>query len=150
MASFYVKQISSSFSDGGFILGGLSFGANMAVEVARQLGNRYKNPIVMLDGWAYYPDIVYEESHLYPYLDQYFQLLHDYVEDVGKEIILPDGFSPMHLKRAKYLKDYKMSRVEHDILLFKAQETPPVLQPIDTFDNHWSGYANNKLKMILI
>ena len=148
MAAFYLKKLKKQFGSKKFILGGLSFGATMAVEIVRQLGDEYTFPIVMIDGWAYYTDEVHQYSYLQQYLKHYYQSLEkEFPEEFN---MLPQGLLSVHLARAKLLAQYKIQRVKQKIILFKARDTPPILKPIDAYDNHWSEYASQKIQIFAV
>ena len=148
MAAYYVAQLTTYFKEAPFILGGLSFGANLAVEMAHQLGAAYTEPILLLDGWAHYPDVVFRENHLKPYLNQYFKEAYA-LASTDAEPVVPSGFLSIHEQRASLLAHHTMHPIKHDLILFKAQTTASVLVPIEAPDNHWRAYATKGLKVVL-
>lgn len=147
MAAHYIAEIDTHFGSSEFILGGLSFGANIAVEMASQMGKRYKNPIILLDGWANYPDEVNRKKHLIPYLNSYFEKFKYLNKERG--VLMPESFLSIHRERSQYLLDYKMKPIWHDLILFKAATTAEVLKSIDAFDNCWGAFAKAKLEIII-
>lgn len=143
MASFYVTEIRKVQKEGPYFLGGASFGATMAVEVAKQLqafGEKIQF-VALLDGWAFYPEVVETREFLEKQMNGHYEKmkaeLAEYCDDRINVMV------DLHWQRAHLLRAYSVSSIDFPLTLFKPAETIDVLKPIDSSDNHWGKYCSN-------
>jgi amino acid adenylation domain-containing protein len=149
LATFYMKSIKKIQPEGPYILGGASFGANVSIEVAKQLsmqGNSIKK-LLLLDGWAKFPKLLskrnFLEKNMWRQYNYMMKLLQNKQFNALKPII------DLSWYRAKQLDAYKMECFDFNTTLFKSQITVPVLRVVESSTNHWDNYASN-LKVVIV
>ena len=140
MASYYLQKIETVYSGDAFFLGGASFGATVAFEMAYQLLNTNKNIefLGLFDGWAEYPEELMKEST--------FNLLSQHEEDnqaYSKEKI--DYLSQLEEYRKKLLLNYKLPILKTDVNLFKATELWESFSQLDDPYNGWRSFVSGEI-----
>ncbi|MCC5015054.1 MULTISPECIES: amino acid adenylation domain-containing protein [unclassified Legionella] len=145
MASFYLQEIKKVYSGDQYCLGGASFGATVAFEMAKQLVNEKKSIqfLGLFDGWAHYPhDLMQEDTSIF--LSQ--------TEDNQSTINNKTKESLYELEqyRKTLLLNYKLSSLKADVTLFKASELWPSFKLIDDFNNGWRPYVEGEIKQYAI
>lgn len=137
MATHYLKEIASIYNGTNYCLGGASFGATVAFEMAHQLINSNKRIdfLGIFDGWAEYPEELMKENT--------FNLL----SKREKENPLDNHDSLIKLEeyRKKLLLNYKLSTLDVDITLYKATELWKPFDQIDDANNGWGSFNNGKI-----
>lgn len=141
MALFYIKVIKSYQSSGPYYIAGSSFGANAAVEIARQL--QAQNEVVafigLIDGWANYPNEANKnrqwfENNLKKQLQEMRTLLPN--ENLTN-LLFDINWHRQQLVVQHHLPDH----LNLKLTLFKAEETMEVLKSIESPYNHWEDYC---------
>jgi len=138
MASNYAEAIQQVQPHGPYWLCGLSFGATLCIEIARQLrakGETLK-PLIFFDGWAKFSD-EYNIEKLFKEA-----LL---TRNENKEI--QEGFAEMGWDRMKLLLKYQSPMFQDKIILFKAITLLPEYKDIDHPLNHWDKYALGEVEV---
>ncbi len=148
MAKFYFRHIKRIQPSGPYIIGGASFGATVAVEICRHLSKNEVVAIPAFDGWAIYPENLKDEDY---FRESMLKQQNDWRIKFGahgyhdfKKI-----FSTQR-HRLELLYKYKMQKIKHNILLFKAKEIMEVFAPIDCHDNGWGKYASDNLEIVTV
>ena len=143
MARFYVQCMRAVKPTGPYLVGGASYGANLAVEMAKQLiaEGETIEAVIALDGWAGYPSIMYKrefmQENMWRQHEEFKKQLQNITANISKPIV------DLHWQRTHLLADYELVPFEFDLILFKPRETLPALQENDAPDNHWHHYAEN-------
>ncbi|MEE9452109.1 MAG: amino acid adenylation domain-containing protein, partial [Gammaproteobacteria bacterium] len=143
MAEFYVAAIIKAYPQGPYLLGGASFGANMAVEMARQLLAQGKAVqfIGLLDGWAFYPDTVKTREFLQTHMRKQHQEVQRQLAMLAVDDIQP--FIDLHWHRAHLLANHPLTFVDAHLTVFKAAQTSLALKSVEVADNHWSAHCRS-------
>ena len=150
LAEFYNDQIKVVLGQKEFMLGGWSFGRNVAYEMACQLADNHKNPkIFFFDSWNF--------SHLdFPHEQHMREAISNYIPEV---IDLPAGYDMRNkqdffdflCKRMQLALNQKYSMHNIPVVLFKSTNILPQFQRIDCVNNHWRKViADEKLSVISI
>lgn len=150
MATFYLEHIKTIQSNGPYLIGGASFGATVAIELAKQLGNHNEQilSVIILDGWGVYPDTLLNDDYFRnSMLRQHADLLSEF-----KKYNLPPPESLFDIQwfRLKLLWKYRMHLIEHPIVLFKSKDLLPIFAEIDSPHNHWEEFSSNQLDSIIV
>ncbi len=152
MAAFYLHEIRKIQPRGPYVLGGLSFGATIAVEMVRQLRaiDEEIEPVIILDGWATYPKKISTKKYLENYVHEQYDHLQ---QELGEELFrnVPPPCLKLYQQRAKLLEHYCWGN-KHipDLILFKAKELLPVIAKYDDPYNYWQNLSKNKIKRVLV
>ncbi len=137
MATFYLNEIKNIQSDGPYYLAGASFGATMAVEIAKKFIAEDKKIafVGLFDGWGLYPEEILEHKFLKKLMKtQYSDMLTQY-PDINTQNIKPIVDISWH--RAHLLADYQLDWIDCSLTLFKADKVVNALATIDSPHNHW-------------
>ena len=140
MASYYLQLIKKQQKHGPYYIGGASFGATIAVEMARQLlmENEQIAFLGIFDGWAYYPEVIVQQKYLQEVLWQQYHNMRRQLTTVEGKLFPPK--IKLHLQRNQMLQHYVMPELKIDVTLFKAKKTLEVLRQMDDPDNHWRKF----------
>lgn len=145
MASFYKKAIQTIQSHGPYLLGGASYGATLAVEIAKQFEteNEPVEFLGLLDGWAFYP----EELQNRDFFEDNLRLLHQNWKKyfIENGIFKIESLFELQWQREKLLSNYKLSKINHQLILFKAKEKLAYFEAIQSPCNHWDQYTTNPI-----
>jgi amino acid adenylation domain-containing protein len=149
-AKCYVDCIRRVQPHGPYRLGGSSFGANVAIEMARQLADMSEKVefIVLFDGWAKYPSDLYDFEYFKKTMQrQYNKFTQEFKMQTVYDM---DRLVTLQYKRLQLLKDYRHSMIESSLFLFKSQELLPEYEMTDDACNYWQTYAQQKLSTVIV
>lgn len=141
MASCYINNIKRIQPHGAYLIGGASFGATVAIEIAKQLQNQNEDveAIISLDGWAEYPALQSSEAHFKTLMqEQNTRLLEHYQRNNLQQA---DFLLEMQWHREQMLMHYTMPRIKAPLILFKANHLSPLFQ-YDAPLNWWDQYTD--------
>lgn len=138
MAAYYLHEIKNIYSGDYYYLGGASFGATVAFEIANQLINSQKNVqfLGLFDGWAHYPSSIMKQNTI--------DLLNYNSKDLwnNKErkrlVELEQG-------RKQLLAHYELPKLKINATLFKSNELWPSFISIDNKQNGWGPYIQGNI-----
>lgn len=140
MAGYYIREIDSVYRGESYCLGGASFGATVAFEMAYQIlrANKKIEFLGLFDGWAEYPDDLmkintfdllsqYEDTDLVTYNEKnnYLERLEEY--------------------RKGLLRKYKLKVLNTGVTLFKASDLWSYFSDRDDPYNGWLPYICGKI-----
>ncbi|WP_162263210.1 amino acid adenylation domain-containing protein [Legionella nautarum] len=142
MAAFYLQAISSVYQGNQFCLGGASFGATVAFEMAYQLQQAgFSIPFLgLLDGWAHYPSSLMKEDSL-NLISQNNQYI---TEEQRLRLLSQEEY------RKKLLNQYAIPTLSANVLLFKAQKLWKSFAEINDTYNGWQSYVHGKITVHLV
>lgn len=149
MASCYIENIKSIQPHGPYLIGGASFGATVAIEMAHQLQNKGDAvaAILSLDGWAEYPALQSSEGVFKEMMtEQNTRLLAHYQKNNlhNAEFLLE-----MQWHREQLLMNYLIPPIKAPFILFKATHLSPLFQ-YDAPLNWWNNYTNQPVECHLV
>jgi polyketide synthase PksJ len=141
MASCYIEAIQTIQPHGPYLLCGLSFGATLAVEVARQLRNKDEavKPLILFDGWAKFSD----QQHL----EEIFKAA---IFREHKSLSVDKNFAELSWERMRLLLNYQIPEIKDKLILFKAQKLLPEYQSINHPNNYWDHYTKGCIDTYVI
>lgn len=140
MAEYYLNQIDELNFGDGYCIGGASFGATVAFEMAHQILKRNKKIdfLGIFDGWAIYPDELMRSNNG-------DKLQHrDNTQKIGRENL--DFLNGLEKYRQKLLLQYRIPTLNINMHLFKASELWDVFVPIDDLYNGWKSFVLGEIK----
>lgn len=145
MAQRYLEEIESFLPSDGYYIGGASFGATVAYEIANQLLKKNKKVhfLGIFDGWAKYPNKLMQTNtrdllqHSENALKQIEQKKLVYLNELEKY-------------RQKLLLKYLIPSLDINVFLFKARELWDVFLPINDPYNGWKPFIKGKIKTFMI
>lgn len=140
MASFYIVAIKRYQAKGPYFIAGSSFGANAAVEMARQLTDQGESLafIGLIDGIAKYPDEVIKNRDVF---DKNLKSQIPYLHDQLPDIVIPDLLLELHWHRQQIMAEHKIPNLtDLKLTLFKAMEIMDILKPTASDFNLWDCY----------
>ncbi len=142
MANYYVEIILNEVHEDIVYLGGASFGANLAFEMASKLQKSGKKIgfLGLFDGWTNYPSSLMEQTTI----DLLTQNKPELLSDNSKHL------NTLEEHRRKLLLDHQVEPLAIDACLFKAQELWPQFATCDLKDNGWKTYVNGTLQTYLV
>jgi acyl transferase domain-containing protein/thioesterase domain-containing protein/acyl carrier protein len=141
MASSYLQAIQKIQKRGPYLLCGLSFGATLAVEVARQLHQMKEtvSKLIFFDGWAKFSDEqLIEEKFIQTVLQR------------TTATNIDPTFAKLSWQKMNMLLNYKIPSISDDIILFKAKTLLSEYQSIDQSFNYWDHYTKNNIQVFTI
>ena len=141
MAAYYIKMIKAICPTGPYHLGGYSSGATVAVEMAHQLGDVVRD-IMLIDGWAHYPDSIKQKAVLEDSLKRQQQ---QWQKQIGEQDLLLEKLLKLQWQRAQLFEQYRIPPISSPLILFKAQEILPFFKDMDSLFNHWDRYAQQPI-----
>ena len=141
MAQFYLDEIAKIYSGNEYYLGGASFGATVAFEMAQQLHHQGKQLkfLGLFDGWAHYPEKIMQET-IWEKLT--------YAEKIS--LTKRQELEVLEEYRKKLLLNYTFKKLPSHATLFKAQQLWPEFKTIDDKKNGWSNYIDEYLNVYQI
>jgi acyl transferase domain-containing protein/thioesterase domain-containing protein/acyl carrier protein len=141
MAENYLQTIQEVQKHGPYLICGFSFGATLAVEIARQLQQKGEQvrPLILLDGWAKLSN-----------KSQVEKMLETMVSRKGNSLISEKTFLDLTRERMNLLIKYKIPLIETKIILFKASELLPEYIGIDQAYNYWNNYTQGKIEIYMM
>jgi amino acid adenylation domain-containing protein len=140
MSAFYLSMIRKIQKRGPYYIGGASYGATIAVEIAHQLSAQGEkiNFIGLFDGWALYPDEINSQDFMQKNMWRQYKEMKN-LDKKSQHLLSP--YVNLHWHRANLLVQYKIKYIDQILTLFKAKTMMPVLKPLDCPDNYWRKYA---------
>lgn len=150
MATFYLQHIRKIQKQGPYLIGGASFGATVAVEIAHLLkqNNEDTAAIIVLDGWGVYPDTLLDDNYFKTsMLRQHAELKEDF-KKYG--LPAPDILFDIQWFRLNLLWKYRMTLIESPIALFKSEDILPAFCDIDAPLNHWENFSNKDISCHMV
>ncbi len=145
MASFYIRLIKKIQPHGNYALGGASFGATVAFEMAKQLESIGEKIdfIAMFDGWAVYPEQLKDEKSFKKIMRAQRARLLDRYQGLGIENI--HELLAIQQHRSILLGKYQLKPIESKVVLFKATENWGLFESIQSEDNYWRTLCKSSL-----
>ena len=139
MASYYIQYIRREYPKGPYLLAGLSFGGNLAFEVALQLKDLKQevNFIGLFDSWALFSDDLKDRKQFNKRMKESFNELKEYI---GEGVML-NSFIEKCWYRMELLLRYNPRFLEDKVTLVKARELLKEYQVIDNPFNYWRKHA---------
>ena len=149
MAQYYVQAIQHMCPSGPYLLGGASFGATMAVEMASQLIKKGEQiqAVISFDGWAHYPKILNTREFLNEHMWRQHEDFKKKLNGIAANLSQP--FIDLHWHRANLLANYQLRPFNFDFIHFKAEKTLGPLMSLESTTNHWEKYAQC-LKRVMV
>lgn len=145
MAQFYLEQIKHVYQGEYYHIGGASFGATVAFEMAHQIikSGMKVSFLGIFDGWSKYPESLMRKhtSALLQYKDMALSSM-----DRQKA----DYLEKLEDYRRGLLIRYKLKPLGVSAVLFKAAELWDSFVSIDHADNGWSPFILGKLEIYKI
>ena len=141
MAKYYLKQIKKIYKGDYYHIGGASFGATVAFEMAHQIIKSGKKVsfLGIFDGWSKYPDDLMRthSATLLQYKDTVLSAIEkqksDYLESLEDY-------------RRGLLVQYIIKPLNSSAVLFKASELWDTFVSIDDLNNGWSSFILGRLE----
>lgn len=139
MANYYINELKSVYEGDNYCLGGASFGATVAFEMAHQLrrANKKIEFLGLFDGWAEYPEDLMKEN-----TSNLLSQREDAQLICSEQM---DYLNNMEEYRKELLLRYKLSVLDADVVLFKAAELWPSFLKIDDCCNGWRPFIEGKI-----
>ncbi len=133
-AEAYLAQIRQVQPQGPYILVGYSFGGTVAYEVANLLLNQGEKIklLVLIDSWAVFSEKQYDELEFKQTIKHY-----------NKELSLQE--INLCWQRMKLLVNHTPSKINQDLLLFKAARLLEEYKIINDQYNHWQVYNSGNI-----
>jgi thioesterase domain-containing protein/acyl carrier protein len=145
MADAYIALIQKIQPLGPYLIGGASFGATVAVEIANRLKklNQETVFVTILDGWAVYPNTLLNDAYFKVSMERQHAVLKMEFEKYN----LPDPRDLFSIQwhRLSLLWKYQLTEISCPIILFKAEEILPAFQEVDALLNHWEIYTKQPI-----
>ncbi|MBI2785025.1 MAG: AMP-binding protein [Legionella longbeachae] len=143
MAGYYLDEILKIHSDTIYCIGGASFGATVAFEIAHQLLKMGKQvqSLYLFDGWAHYPQKIMKKNTL------------DRLTHSENFLFLNqncDMLTQLEEYRKNLLNNYHLHALPVSTVLFKASELWPEFIPVNDTFNGWSPYIQNLITVYKI
>lgn len=138
MASAYIVEIKKIQPNGPYFLGGLSFGATLAVEVARQLrlAGDITAALFFFDGWAKFSAAQHIEERFKNAIEQIYQDANT-TQELGS----------LAWQRMTLLLKYDIQSIHEPVFLYKAQTLLPEYNEIDDPYNYWKKHVTNPIHL---
>ncbi len=135
MAAKYLQVIQKIRKHGPYLFCCFSFGAILAIEIARQLQRKGESvlPLILLEGWAKFPSKLQIEKMVKSTIQR--------VQDAVPE----EDFDKIIRDRITLMQNYKIPVINTKVILFKAQDLLPEYENIEQSFNHWDKYAGEKI-----
>lgn len=147
MATFYIVAIKRYQPTGPYFIGGSSFGANVAVEMARQLIDQGDKVafVGLIDGIAKYPEEVTKDRDSF---DKVLRSQIPYLHTQLPGVNIPDLFLELHWHRQQIMAQHTIPKLtDLKLTLFKATEILDILKAINSETNLWDQYNPKSLEV---
>lgn len=140
MAMAYLSEIQGIYSGKNYYLGGASFGATVAFEMAHQLNETDKKVrfLGLFDGWAHYPLEVMQQSTF-----DLIQGNHMYEQRVTFE--KRAALMRLEQYRKQLLMQYELKKLAVDAVLFKASNLWSIFNVVEDAYNGWRPFIDGEL-----
>ncbi|EKE00875.1 MAG: hypothetical protein ACD_21C00260G0004 [uncultured bacterium] len=137
MAQHYLQAIKSVQNDGHYLIGGYSFGANVAFEIVKQLEQEGKTAsLFIIDGWARYSEQLRDREGN---VDTMAQIVEETNNKLPGFIHNKEKFIDLLWKRMELLFKHHPKKIKSEAILFKAREVLPEYAAVDEAANHWQN-----------
>lgn len=138
MAACYIKEIKKIQPHGPYYFAGLSFGATLSAEVARQLrcAGETTKMLLFFDGWAKFSNS-YNIENLFK---QSIEQLYSNRPDAKK-------LTELTWMRMQLLLDYHIKPIPEKVFLFKAQTLLPEYVDIEDPYNYWKNHVEGGITL---
>ncbi len=145
MATHYLQVIQSIQPHGPYLLGGLSSGSTVSIEIAHQLAEQNEEArfIGLFDGWSVYPKSIQTR----PSLDESLRRHHDAWRkefDLASVADLEKLFE-LQWQRLQLINHYQFKPIQQALTLFKAKELLSFFEGITAPYNFWESYAEKPI-----
>jgi len=149
MAFTYLQEIKRIQPKGPYLLGGYSFGATIAFELARQLilNNETVEQVFLIDGWAAFSPELHDKNRFTLVMQRNIAELNEHIPATLKQ---KDLLLDLLWRRMLLLLKYKPSPIPVSLVLFKAQDILSEYQSINEVSNHWSTLSTKIIKIYQI
>lgn len=148
MADYYMQAIQSVQNNGHYLIGGYSFGANVAFEIVRQLEQQGKEAtLFIIDGWAKYSDQLRDRQKNFNTMKQ---IVEETSARIPNFIHSKDKLLNLLWNLMEMLFKYYPKKIKSLVILFKAKEVLPEYEEVDELTNHWQNYSQNTINMHII
>ena len=142
MATYYLNKINTIYSGDTYCLGGASFGATVAYEIANQLIRAGKKIefLGLFDGWVSYPREIIKDNSL-------TVLKTDFISDkkISKE--RKKSLLGLEQHRKVLLTNYHLPFLDVNATIFKAKEIWEIFEKMDDDYNGWGLYIRGNIKV---
>ncbi|MDP3704385.1 MAG: amino acid adenylation domain-containing protein [Legionellaceae bacterium] len=138
MAAYYIQEMKTVYSGNRFLIGGASFGATVAFEIAHQLlKDGYQVDFLgLFDGWASYSqEIMDTDSHMF--------LQHK----EQSQYTIDDRLLKLERYRKELLAQYHVPSLKSDVTLFKAKQLWPLFENMNEKLNGWRPYVEGHIDL---
>lgn len=137
MAQFYLEEIDEVYQGEEYCLGGASFGATVAVEMANRLiqSNKSVTFLGLFDGWAKYPDSLIKSNTV--------RLLTQNHQEIGQQT--SEQLEELEEYRKKLLFAFKLPIIRTDVTLFKAKDLWEAFASADDPFNGWGPFVEHEI-----
>lgn len=151
MAQDYILEMKKIQPHGPYLLGGASFGGNLAIEMAYQLKKQTHEdvPIIFLiDSWSIFSKEVFD-------YDRFAKINQGYHKEL-KQTLIDNNLTnfeflvDMAWECQKLGPTFKPHKIPSKIILFKSKETSPEYLPIEDKFNCWKGHSTKPIDVHLI
>lgn len=148
MADYYMQAIQSVQNSGHYLIGGYSFGANVAFEITRQLEKQGKEAtLFIIDGWARYSDQLRDHKKSFGTMKQ---IVDETSVRIPNFIHSKDKFLSLLWSRMEMLFQYYPKKIKSEVILFKAKVILPEYEAVNELTNHWQNYSQNIVNLYTI
>lgn len=147
MAKFYAQAITETQPTGPYLIGGASFGATVALEIANQL-KKQKHvvlSIIILDGWGVYPNTLLDADYFRRSMERQQTDIKAQFEVFG--ITEAEYLFALQWHRLGLLWKYQMKNIPFSVALYKAKEVLPAFELIEDPLNHWNQFAQQPINL---
>lgn len=143
MSTFYLQCIKKIQKNGPYLIGGASFGATAAIEIAHQLeaANEEIALVSLFDGWAIYPEKIQSREFLNKNMWRQYRDIKDKLMGINCKLTKP--LIDINLHRNQLLNKYMQPNISSSVLLLKAKEIMPVFSNINSYCNYWDKTIEN-------
>lgn len=143
LASYYLESIKQIQPEGPYLLGGLSLGGLIAIEIAKQLNAQGESIqfIGLFDAWASYPEISNQKDWFEKHMDEQHQQMNQQLLQAGLDPKNP--WLDLQWHRKLLSLKYRISSIPNKVTLFKAKTLIEIIIGYDHPTNFWENYCNH-------
>lgn len=150
MAVCYYSMIKKIQPSGPYIIGGASFGATVAIEIANLMdkNNEKIAMIPILDGWGVYPHTLKDDNYFRDSMVRQHEDMR--IEFTKHNLNEPKDLFDIQWHRLGLLWNYHLQPIKHNLILFKAEELLPAFQVVNHPLNHWDKFSKNPVRSFIV
>ncbi len=150
MATYYISIIRSVQKHGPYLIAGASGGANISVEIAKQLQilGEEVGFVGLLDGWAAFPQMLEERAFFEANMRRQYNAMKNKFQ--AKGISNAEHLLALQWHRSQMFRAYKTPFLNTKLTLFKATVTVEIFKNIDGLYNHWEQYSPFPIELYLV